>query len=473
MAERSVKNGRVRPPRPDRMPRVVVGGTPAALVTADALGAADVPVRLLLPERGVGRGFAPLPHEGRALQLGVRLLELGYEDDAAPPPPLAAYEPGTSGHRPFAPLIRAWVEALAGERLREIAPPRVVIDGVSHDDYLFTVDLTGLPAALPPAARREIAEQAYAANRARGDAGVLSEELGDRSLEEASRANHGPTFHARLIEPLAEKFVPGGSAAILAQWRRKAWLPLFWPRTVREAFAGEPATFRPRRTFHELAPGGVGGLVDALLERLKARPTIEIVSVGALERAEPDGAHVRLAFAGGHEELASRPALGVPAAELHAATGIAVDVERVRTVVAWVEADRAAFAAGLDLAHVLDAGNPVVRVSAGSTTPDPGRRVVCVELRHDHPLESAGAAAIAGLRDAGLLKDDSPLPIHEGAMTSLPLPSAQTRARLIVAHEQLLAHGLDAHLLGGALEPGADSLNEQIVQGLRAAEAMR
>ena len=72
----------------------------------------------------------------------------------------------------------------------------------------------------------------------------------------------------------------------------------------------------------------------------------------------------------------------------------------------------------------------------------------------------------------GLLKDGDPVSIHEGAMSTLPLPSAATRARLHAAHDELTARAFDAHLLGGALEPGADSLNEQIVQGLRAAEAM-
>lgn len=454
----------------ERAHRVVVGGTPAAMAAVDALGAAGVPVRWLAPEKGIGRGFAPMPRDGRTLQLGVRLLELGYEDDAAPPP-LADYRPGTSGHRPFTPLLRAWVEGLVGERLREIAPPRVALDGALHDDYLFTVDLAGVPDALPAAERERIAAEAAAATATLGDAGVLADDLGERSLADASCANHGETFHARLIAPLADKFVPGGAGAILADWRRKAWLPLFWPRTVYETFAGAAPSFRPRRTFHELAPGGVGGLIEALEQRIAAHASVERVAVGALAGVEQNG-HVRLAFEGGHVEDASRSALGVPAAELQAALGIDAAVERIRTVIAWIEVDADAVPEGTDLVHVVDPENPVVRVSGGSTTPAPGRRVLCVELRHDLPDGTAAGAAIGGLRDAGLLKGGDPAPIHEGAMATLPLPSAATRARLHAAHAELTARDVDAHLLGGALEPGADSLNEQVVQGLRAAELM-
>jgi hypothetical protein len=474
----------------ERTPRVVVGGTPAALACADALGAAGVPVRWLAPQRGIGRGFAPIPRDGRTLQLGVRLLELAYEDDPAPPP-LDAYEPGAGGHRPYARLIRAWTEQLAGERLREIAPPRVVLDGTLCDDYLFTVDLSAAAAALPAAQRAEIAAQAAAAERELGAAGLLGEreQLGDRTLHDASLANHGAAFHARLIEPLADKFVPGGARTILAAWRRKAWMALFWPRTVREAFAGERPAFAPRRTFHELAPGGVGGLIEALEQRIAGHASVERVAVGALAQIErrggdgdraartgdgaSGGARVRLAFDGGHVEDALQPALGVPAAELHAAAGIDARVERVRTVIAWIEADANALPDGLDLVHVLDPDNPVARVSSGSTTPDPRRRLLAVELRHDQPEQTIARDAIAGLRAAGLLKGGDPRPIHQGAMATLPVPSKETRARLNDAHARLRARELPAQLLGGALEPGADSLNEQVVQGLRAAEALR
>jgi hypothetical protein len=452
-------------------PRVVVGATPAALVAVDALGAAGVPVRWLAPERGIGRGFSPIPHDGCELQLGVRLLELAYEDDA-PPPPLSAYVPGTSGHRPFTPLIHAWVDELVGARLHEIAPPRVVFDGALHDDYLFTVDLDGLPGALAPEERRAIAAEAGSAAEALGDAGLLAGTLNGHSLAEASCTNHGETFHARFVEPLAEKFVAGGSGAILAAWRRKAWLPLFWPRTVHDAFAGAPVAFAPRRTFHELEPGGVGGLVDAVLERISTYANVERVTVDTLAHVEAHEGQVRMTFANGHHETATRPALGVPAAELHAAAGIEVQVERMRTVAVWIEADEDALAPGIDLVHVLDPANPVARVSGGSTTPEPGRRIVCVELRHDQSLGTAGGAAIAGLHDAGLLQNGEPVSIHQGAMQTLPLPNAATRAALTAAQAELTTRGLDAELLGGALEPGADSLNEQIVQGLRAAEAL-
>ncbi|MDO8211377.1 hypothetical protein [Conexibacter sp. CPCC 206217] len=451
--------------------RVVVGGTIAALVAADALGAAGTPTRLLAPANGLGRGFTSIPDGERRLSLGVRLLELSYEDDPAPPP-LSAYAPGLDGHRPYARTIRRWTEQLLGEHLREIAPPRVVVDGRLVDDYLFTVDLLPLATAAAPAERERIAAEAEAATARGGSAGVLSTELGETTLATASLANHGQTFHDRFIEPLARKFVARGSSSILAAWRRKAWLPLFWPETVAEAFSTGSVRFRPRRTFHEVAPGGVGGFVDALVARVRSHASVEFVQVGKLTAIESRPRAVTLRFDDGHAERAARPAVGVPPAELYAAAAVPFELARMRTVLAWIEGDRETLAPGVDLAHVLDPGNPVVRFSGGSTTPAPGRRIVCVELRHDLPQQDAAAAAIAGLREAGVLTGEAEA-VRASAAQMLPVPDGATRAQMTAAAVAFAARGHDLRLLGAAVAPGADSLNEQIVQGLQAAEELR
>src|SRR4051794_32818078 len=99
--------------------RIVVGGSVASLVAAEALAEAGARVRLLLPEHGVGHGFSPLRRDGRTLELGVRLLELSYEDDGGATPPLRNYHPGLGGHRPYARLVSDWVHARVGDRLRE------------------------------------------------------------------------------------------------------------------------------------------------------------------------------------------------------------------------------------------------------------------------------------------------------------------------------------------------------------------
>lgn len=453
--------------------RTVVGGSIAALVAADTLAAAGRPVRLVLPQRGVGGGFAAIRHGGRTLELGVRLLELSYEDDGAPVPPLAAYRPGIGGHRPYARLVRRWVTELLGDRLVAVAAPQMVLDDRLVDDILFTVDLSSLPGTLCAPERAAMAAEVAAALQARGrDAGVLDPalagELADMTLQEASVANHGPRFHARVIAPLCDKVLPGGAGRVLAPLRRQAWAPVFHPRTLLQALRGERPAFRPRRTFQTVAPDGCVGVVDALLARLQGRPQVAIERRPALTRIAATDRGVALRFADGHEVVVERPVLGPAAAELFAAAGIDYAPEKVRTALTWLEADADDCTAIGSLVHVLRPDNPVLRVSTGGGGAPEGRRLLCVELRHDVADDALERCAIDGLTAAGLLRDGARVvTVMASARPTFAAPSRATRTAFERARDAFADRHLDVDVVGAGLGLGADSLNEQIVQGLR------
>ncbi len=264
-------------------PLVVVGGSIASLVAADAALRNGRDVELILPRSGVGGGFRPLQVDGRRLDIGVRLLEIDRED-ASTPPPLAGYRPGPTAHAAYVRHVADWVGDLVGDRLREVDRPAMSIDGRLVDDIYFTVDLDGLSSTLAPDEARRTAAEAGDARRREGDAGVLDEahDLLRCSLEEASRANHGATFHDRFIASMCAKIHPGGAAAVPAALRRKVWMPLFHPRTLERAAAGEPTGFHPRRPFHTVEPGGMGEVVEALLARIRGSARARIVESGRL-----------------------------------------------------------------------------------------------------------------------------------------------------------------------------------------------
>ena len=446
----------------------------AALVAASALGERGHSVRLLLPDRGIGGGFAALRHEGRALELGVRLLELRYEDEPDRPPPLRDYEPGIGGHRPYVGLIRAWAEGLAGDALVQTGRPRMVVGGRWVDDPLFTVDLAGLAAGLPAPVRERIAGEAAAARAAEGDAGVLDParagELEGLSFEAASLRNHGPALHG-LLEPLARKFWRGGAADLAAPLRRKVWMALFWPRTVEEAMGGREPTFRPHRTFHTVAPEGPGALVSALLARLEAQPEVTIERPGPLSALEPGRRGVRLGFAGGERSEADSAIVGSAPAELFAAAGIDYTPERVRTVIAWVECAEEDVLELAPLIHLADEGLPGARVSTGGGGAPAGRRLLTVELRHDLGEEGIQEATRHSLESAGIVREGATLmPIRHASALTFAAPTRENVAAFASARARLLERELPISLVGGAADFAADSLNEQVVAGLKAAE---
>ena len=451
--------------------RVVVGGSLAALVAADSVARAGRRVRLLLPERGVGGGFAALRVDGCVLELGVRLLELGYENDDAPVPPLTDYSPGVSGHRPYVRLISEYVRGLVGDRLVPAPRPTMVVGGRNVDDLLFTVDLSSLPEILDDDDRAAMAHEAAEAVRVAGPAGVLGDgpaKLEALSLQDASLTNHGRRFHERFVAALCDKVLPGGAGSVLASLRRKVWAPLFFPQTLSRALEGRDTGFHPTRPFHTVAPAGCGAVVDALLDRLEAEPRVTVERPGALTSLEDAGGVTRMVFADGSDVAARRPFIGVSAGELFGAAGIDYTPERVRTALAWFERPLEGAPPPGAVTHVLDPENPVLRVSAcGAATP--GRRLLCVELRHDTPTEEIACAARRGLESAGLEAADAPLrEVLTAARPTFAAPSASTRDAFATAAWALRERRLDVELLAGGLSAAADSLNEQLVQGLRA-----
>lgn len=456
------------------MAHVVVGGTVAALAAADALGRRGRAVRLLLPRKGVGGGFMAVERGGHRLELGMRVLELRYEGTAAVPP-LARYRPEGDGHRPFIGLIDAWVRELVGDgRIVDIDEPASFVGGRLGPEVLLTSDLTRARELVSAEEAGRISGEAAAAVGAHGPAGLLSPEeshrLGDTSLDDASRYQHGRTFHERLIAPLVDKMRPGGGSGVPASLRRKLWMPLFWPQTVAEAFSGGPPGFVPDRPLTVVRPGGMGPVVEALLARLRA-PRIEVVPYDALAGIGQEAGRIRIELSDGRVELADRPILGVGTGELFAAAGIPFAPTKVQSVFAWVGVAESDVRRLPGYLHVLDADVPAYRITPGELDLGTGNRVLCVELSYDVAKDAAGGLARTILERVGVVREGAPtqdLGVFAGpTFTDPTVANVGQHARAL---ERLAGLDLPATVIGGAQAFGADSFNEQVIQGLQAAD---
>jgi hypothetical protein len=454
---------------------VVVGGSLAALAAADAL-AARRPVRLLLPRRGVGGGFLPLEREGRRLELGMRALELRYEG-AGVPPPLDSYRPEGDGHRPFVARVDAWVRDLVGDgALVDLPAPASYVDGRLGPELLLTSDLTGAAGLVGPAVAGRIAAEASRAAVVSGPAGWLAPEHRDRlwdvSLDEASLHQHGRTFHELFVGALSRKVRPAGGSDVVAALRRKLWVPLFWPQTLADAFAGRPPGFVPDRPLTVTTGGGAGPVVTALLDRLVSRG-VEVVHHDGLRALACEDGDLLVETADGRVERAHRPVLGVGAGELFAAVGIEHAATRVRSVIAWVEVAEDDVVQLPGVVHVLDPAVPAYRVTPGERDASTGARVLCVELCHDIATEGAVATAAAAVRRIGLVREGAAVRgLTAVAAPAFSDPTAQNRARHEAAWAAWRELDLTAVVVGGAQAFGYDSFNEQVVQGLQVAERL-
>ena len=410
---------------------IVAGDTVAALVAADALAQRGHPVTLYLPDRGVGGGFQPMRVGGWDLQLGLRLLEISYGPEEGPEPPLADYVPGMAGHRPYIGRVRRWFEDLLGDDLVELDRPEMFVNGHRAPDIYLTVDLSGLRSVLTEGQARRIAAETNLGWTTFG----LGSDCGGFSLEIASLTDHGRTFHDLFIEPFVRKVV-GNSGTVLASMRRKVWMPLFRPETLWEAASGRPVGFHPCRPFHGVRGAGI---VERLLTRMEGRVRI-------VPTTYTSAGHI----------------LGYSPEALFAATGHPCHLDRVPLTLCWVAVAEDDVLNLPPTTMIPDPSVSAFRVNDGG--PSHGERLIC--------LEGTGLShARTDLERIGAIREGAPIaPVHEVTVPAFAAPTAANRDRFNEAREATASALASAIVIGGAGAFGADSLNEQIVQGFWAAE---
>ncbi len=441
------------------MSLVVAGGSIAALVAADAAARAGVPVELLLPRKGVGGGFVPLVLRDRRLDRGLRALELHYEG-AGPPPPPAAYDARGDGHRPHVHRIRDWASELLGDDLVELDRPRMWLSGRLDDELFVTCDLTRLPAHFDADDLAAIRAQ----TRGETPAGPASD------VTSASLAIHGPTFHSRVMEPFARALRPQGGDDVPVALRRKLWLPLFHRRTLWEAAGGGPIGFRPERPLHTVAGEGPGAVVTRLLARVTAARHVTVRPVDGFVTVARSGDAVRIVPRGGDVVVARDPILALSPGELFAAAGVAYAPDRVTSVLTWLDVRDADVLTLPAFVHVVDPALRVFRISRGERRHD--RVTVCVECAHDVTKDEGPAVAADALVRLGLVREGADLPaLAAFAGPTFTAPTFANAERFAAARATYDDRGLRASAIGGAEAFGADSLNEQVMQGLAAAAA--
>ena len=415
----------------------IVGGTMACLVAAWSATRAGRSVRLFLPPQGAAPGFRGLSQGPYHLELGTRLVE------ATPGPhhqPLASYEVGAPV-RAFAPVVRQFLDTVLGNRLRPLPPALSVIGGQCVPDFTSSLDFTSLVSVIADtdcaAMRRELLARVDSP-----DSRVLSSgrrpDFGQMSLSDASIAQHGPTFHDRVITPYAEGVWTGWRHA-LASRRQKLWIPLFYPETVLRGLDGELHRQRASVVYEYPVGFGMRALVDALLRDLDG--TADIVTYDDARNLPviPDlcGLSVREALRLTAQDPGGTYPLSV--------AWFAVPLHALRREAAFI-----AF---------FDRHAPGFRLSFGGVAPA-GEAILTVEGRQPPSPLALGQY----LQDIDVLdRRATPHLIHH-IRPSLVAPTAENVAKIDAARAMLWT----TTWVGPMLGLYADTLNEQIVQGLQA-----
>lgn len=438
----------------------------AGLVAARSLANRGVGVLLLARPGTIGGSFRPKLIGGREVPVGPRFLELGYEDDPLTSPALDSYVPGMHGHRAFTPRVRTFIEREANIEVEKVSRMAVQRNRMRVPDFLFSVDLCRTRDLFTARENSAIRRETRLAETRLGAAGVRnSANYARRSVAWASLANHGPTFHAAVIEALGNRIAPDGVRRTLAPYARKLWLTVFHPRTINQAFRGLEPDFKPRREIFT-PKGGFGRMLGSLEDGIRDYGGLiqEYESVDVSTSA--DGAHIvrvdsDLTVRCDHIVFAGSPSdAGAPQA---GALG------RFPAQIVWVEVE---FGVPADdfptLIHILDRDCPLYRISAGSTAPG----VFCLEYSGALSLDEALRRAQTDLGTHVPELQGAAVAVLEGITIQQVSYSganvARMRESLKVLEQRRESNRV--HFTGGLTAVGADSLNEQVVQGLRIAE---
>jgi hypothetical protein len=461
---------------------LLVGNNLAVLVAAAELGAAGRDVVLLTDGRPAGGHFRGLRVHDTDMDIGMVLLEQGGETgpSAGPVPDLASYRPRVRyDWTRFGRLVDDWQQAQVS--LVRTPTPEVLVDGRRWPDHLIAdrVDVLGAGGLAAPARlSREDPRHAWRK--------VSSPAYDTLTYAEAAEVNHGAAVHGRLVAPFAEKLLGSAHGALLARYHRAAWLPLYWPETVTAAVQGRPSGLA-EHPFWTTTSGFVGELVRSLERRIATLPTVTVHGA-AIASVASAGGRWEVCTEDGGRWSAPTTVLGLGHDRLEGLLGLPPrDREPGASVLAMCCLVRgAAITAPVGCLSVVDAGFTAYRVTDQDVLAGRGpewHRVV-VEAGPAAVDRLAGGADVAaelvaelgrllelrGVEDQGV--DDVRVLRTLTARNAIAVPTVDSLAADATAHDRLVDAWPDAVLTGALLGFGAASMNDQVVQGLAAAQQL-
>jgi hypothetical protein len=455
---------------------VVIGGGIAALVAAFTAGNAGARVSLLLPPHGIGAGFASLTTGKYQLDVGCRRFDFTTDADIDAAS-LALYEPGRRV-RPFAHHVRSFIENDLELELRSTSAPLISYDRKLAPDFATSLDLTSLPDLLSSSDLKQVIDETDA---------ILSSvppspttlgmgswpDLSKNNLRDASIANHGHTFHSRLITPFAQKLDQTGWADIPADLASKIWTPLFFPRTINQGCRRQLDRDRSPVTYFYPAAGHFGDVVDRLLRKIRETSTIQIVPNLSPSSISAEGQQTIIETIAGATFRWSCPfVLGSSVEQYCSLAGLRETVDKLPLAIIWVEIAKDDLLVDPSTIMVHDDETPVYRISIAGEGAEDGHVILALEMTGMSP-ECCNVGATTTLQRLGIIRTGSSVAsIRQEPNLKIMAPSLKNRATLRLAHAAFDQMGVNPIRVASLNDLKADMLNDQTLQGLKIGKSL-
>ncbi len=252
----------------NRFDVILAGNYLTSLVAGLGLAQAGKRVCVVNPLPGWGGHFTRMTVAGITFDPGAISHEFTVYSDSQLSDPLQFDSRRRNDVARFNRLIEQYTRSHV--ELNRTLLPNTVYGGQFFPDVITSNRLDVVHH--PVLARRVGAEQDFLAN----DAGChdlhprdkkTNPEYVRRSYYEASLQNHGATLHSAIFEPMFHKMSGVSTTRLLALYHRIAWLPIYYPETIRSQFQAQPQQL-PETYFCYPKAGYVGVFGETLATRL-------------------------------------------------------------------------------------------------------------------------------------------------------------------------------------------------------------
>ena len=463
-----------------QFPIVLVGNALSLMVAAIRLARDCAEIAIVNPTKNWGGHFSTFIANSVPFDPGMVLYEFTSFNSESREADPATYDPAIRNDAGrFCAKVQTFVEGY--QRTHEIPTPKMYIDGCVLDDILIANSLLSL---------RELsfAEQCTQELRHLADPGALhaSHKLGSVAFNEfdyesASLANHGETFHARLIEPFCRKLLNIPTRDMLALYHRVAWLPLFYPETLLSHFHGNPQALPPT-AFSYPTGERIGDLATKLKTEIEGNARITIIQDSLASLSLAAQGRIALTLENGDVISSKKVAWANTLKELLCAIGLeqrAATYQKCSIALAFLRLPATMLRLDFSVLSVVDSRFAIYRITNQSrcTGQDAGTVDIVVELNPDYAASldmDHGTSGIAPQIARELLE----LGIITGAgeiewlavkqmPNALMLPTRGNRTGFMSERAAVLEAVPGVSLLGPASGFFSSSCNDQIVQGLQ------
>ena len=246
----------------------LVGNNIATLVAANELSKKNVDFCILHSSDFWGGHFACVKKFDSNFDIGMTLLEFTDFNDSDNPS-IETFNKNIKGDiGRFSSFLKNYIESIIP--ISTIDTPKVMYKDLIVNDFLISNNIQGIKSlnffnTMIKELSKEASKELHPSIKNTSDIFLR------QNFNKISLANHGKSFHEEIIEKYVNKTINKNSSSIISRFHRQAWLPLYYPESLKalqdniDVFSATPTLF------HYPTNGRVGNITKILKDNISQK----------------------------------------------------------------------------------------------------------------------------------------------------------------------------------------------------------